>query len=903
MKKALIIILLALPIIAHAQVSIYDIQYTTNAGDGTYPSPYEGQTVETGGIVTAVNFSGGRYFISSSAGGAWNGIYIYDNTYSPSIGDSIVITGQVYEYKGLTELKSLTSFETISSFNPLPQPAPINTSQVTDEAYEGVFVEINNCSVSSVYDAYGNWSINDGSGESVVRDGIFNLQNIGFPLINGYEFLSVKGIVTDYYGPSIQIRQIDDIQSQDNAMVLSSEDMDNFSDQEFLYPIKLSILNQTENISSYSLVIQYDSSVLQYNGFDKTATLSETGTVTDESTTGNIVINYSGSTVCNGVDTVINLKFSPITEGNANLQFNTSIVNGNDINYYSVGTIENFAGECDIPIGDTLTVVQRPLFNIPSIVTPGQDLDIICFAPETTTGWSAQLVFNDESINLNITQSNYDSELESWTLTTTIPELEFYELFDLRVTADGGLLDDVSKCVKVIDAFKDDYYFVHITDSHMPTHFFYEDQEGITDTSELNDMYEVIKDINLIQPEFVLFTGDIINEGELEDFECRRNHTRSIELLKRFEVPVYIVSGNHDLGGWDATPPPAGTARKEWWRFFGWRQREIPPTNTEYLTQDYSFDYGNEHYVGLEAYENDGSYDNYMFDVYGATSFIPSQISWLENDLSEAGSKTKVLFYHYDYKDQINLTNLGVDMALYGHIHRDEGSTSSYPYNLATDNICDGTRAYRIIQVNNGDLQPQNTTYTHSASENLYVQYNMNHDGSLDSISATVKNSHYQQFANGMVKFKMPFSDYGYTVTNGVLEQAITEDTYVTCYVRVNIPSNNQVTVSIKKNYWDVTNIDDVKQSSLKQNYPNPFDDKTNIPFVLNKDSYVNISIYDSSGRKVKVVINEQRYPGEYLVSWDGTNSSGSKVENGIYFYKLSINNKIVDYKQMIYIK
>lgn len=901
MKKLVFIFLILIPRILYSQVSIHDIQYTTNAGtNSTYPSPYEGQVVNTGGIVTATGFSGGRYFISSSAGGAWSGIYIYDNTNSPSVGDSIVITGQVYEYNGLTELKSLTAFEIISSSNPLPPPAQISTAQVTEEAYEGVFVEINNCTVTSLYDAYGNWAVNDGSGECTLRDGIFNLQDAGFPLFNGYPFLSIKGIITDYYGSSLQVRGLDDIQSEAGAFILSSPVKEVFSDQQFSYPIKLSILNQTENITSYSLNIQYDPSVLQYNGFDQTGTISETGTVIDQPTTGNIVLNYSGTTQCNGIDTAISLKFLPLNKGNANLQFNTSTINGSDITYYSAGVIENFVGDCDLPIGDTLTVVQRPLFNIPSIVTPGDDLKIQCFAPESTTGWDAQLIFNGHNVDLNISQAAYDQNLEKWTLTATIPDVDFYELFDLRVTADGGLLDDVSKCVKVIDSFKDDYYFVHITDAHLPTHYFYEDQEGITDTSELNDMYEVIKDINLIQPEFVLFTGDIINEGELEDFECRRNHTRSIELLKRFQVPVYIVPGNHDLGGWDLTPPPQGTARREWWRFFGWRQKEIPPVETAYQSHDYSFNYGNVHFTGLEAYDN---YDNYMYDVYGSTSFTSSQLAWLTNDLAAAGNKTKVLFYHYDFKNELNLTNLGVDMALWGHIHRDDGSINSYPYNLATDNICDGARAYRVIRANNGDLQPQNTIYTHSGSENLYIEYHMVNDGSLDSLSATIYNNHNQSFNNGIVRFKMPVSDYGYTVTNGKLEQVVAEQSYVICYVRATIPSNNQIRVSIKRNMSEVTGVMHMKQGILEQNYPNPFAESTQIHFNVTERGKVSIVIYDASGRKVKTLVSNEKLPGSYAVYWDGTNTAGSKVENGVYFYKLTVNNRIINSRQMIFMR
>ena len=63
-----------------------------------------------GGIVTAINYLGGRYYISSSTGGAWNGLFVYDNNYSPNIGDSILISGTIDEYNGYTEIKDLSSF-------------------------------------------------------------------------------------------------------------------------------------------------------------------------------------------------------------------------------------------------------------------------------------------------------------------------------------------------------------------------------------------------------------------------------------------------------------------------------------------------------------------------------------------------------------------------------------------------------------------------------------------------------------------------------------------------------------------------------------------------------------------------------------------------------------------------
>jgi len=886
--------------LAVAQTSIYDIQYTTIAGtNNTYPSLKINETVTTGGIVTATSFTDGRYFISSSKGGAWNGVFVYDKSNVPSIGDSILITGKVIEYNGYTEISTLTSFSVINSNNALPPATKITTTQVKSEAYEGVLAEVNNCTATTTFDNYGNWSVNDGSGACEIRPGIYNLKNDNFPLVVNYPFNSITGVVGIHYGSiSLNPRSGNDIVPNTNSIVLSFDNKTLYNNDEFKLPIKISVFNESITVTSYSMKLQYNPAIFEYRGFNLTGTLSETGTITDISTIGNIVLNYNGNIPLSSTDILVNLKLKPLASGNANILFNHPTINGTEINLLSAGSV--LCQICSTPIGDTVTVVQRPLLNIPSIVTPGEQLNITCFAEPTTTDWNAELIYEGKTVPLSITQSNYNSDLQHWTLTTTIPNVDLYELYDLRVTASGGILDDVINAVRVIDGYKDSYYFVHLTDTHLPTHLFYEDTGSSTDESELNDLYEVIKDINLIRPEFVLLTGDLINEGELEDFECRRNHTRAIEMLKKFEVPVYLVPGNHDLGGWTATPPPQGTSRKEWWRFFGWRQPQIPPTRAEFYTHDYSFDYGNIHFTGLEAYDN---YDSYMYDVYGAESFIPSQITWLQNDLAAAGSKKKVLFYHYDFKSELDLNALGVDMALWGHIHSDDGNINLVPYNLATAAVCDGKRAFRVIRVNNGTLQPQSTTRTHSNGDMLTINFNTANNGTLDFVSATINNNYSQTFNNGLVKFIMPLSQYGYSVTNGMLEQVLVSETTAICYVRINITPLNTFTTSITK-LNNPTEIDDIKSNNPKIGvYPNPFNNEVKIDFNLSKEQNINISIYNINGQLIKTVLNKKVLQGKYTVKWDGTNNSDQRMEYGIYLYRFLVNETLVESGQIVFSK
>ncbi|MCB0261395.1 MAG: T9SS type A sorting domain-containing protein [Calditrichaeota bacterium] len=55
----------------------------------------------------------------------------------------------------------------------------------------------------------------------------------------------------------------------------------------------------------------------------------------------------------------------------------------------------------------------------------------------------------------------------------------------------------------------------------------------------------------------------------------------------------------------------------------------------------------------------------------------------------------------------------------------------------------------------------------------------------------------------------------------------------------------------------------------LYQNYPNPFNPKTTIEYKLSKNSVVNLSIYDLTGRKVVTLISETQPAGYYAVEWD----------------------------------
>ena len=78
----------------------------------------------------------------------------------------------------------------------------------------------------------------------------------------------------------------------------------------------------------------------------------------------------------------------------------------------------------------------------------------------------------------------------------------------------------------------------------------------------------------------------------------------------------------------------------------------------------------------------------------------------------------------------------------------------------------------------------------------------------------------------------------------------------------------------------------------LAQNFPNPFNPETWIPYQLSKATEVKISIYDVSGHLVRSLDLGWQPVGSYMTPssaayWDGKNAVGERVASGIYFYTL----------------
>ncbi len=76
----------------------------------------------------------------------------------------------------------------------------------------------------------------------------------------------------------------------------------------------------------------------------------------------------------------------------------------------------------------------------------------------------------------------------------------------------------------------------------------------------------------------------------------------------------------------------------------------------------------------------------------------------------------------------------------------------------------------------------------------------------------------------------------------------------------------------------------------LLQNYPNPFNPLTIIEYEISVRGYVELKIFDTLGREIITLVNQEQVSGKYRVSWNGKDKNNVQVSSGVYFY--TIQNK-----------
>jgi len=94
---------------------------------------------------------------------------------------------------------------------------------------------------------------------------------------------------------------------------------------------------------------------------------------------------------------------------------------------------------------------------------------------------------------------------------------------------------------------------------------------------------------------------------------------------------------------------------------------------------------------------------------------------------------------------------------------------------------------------------------------------------------------------------------------------------------------------------------------ALLQNFPNPFNPETWIPYQLAQGGDVVIRIYNQKGRMIRALYLGKQSAGVYVTKekaafWDGRDNTSERVASGVYYYTLQAGD-FSDTRKMLIVK
>jgi len=86
----------------------------------------------------------------------------------------------------------------------------------------------------------------------------------------------------------------------------------------------------------------------------------------------------------------------------------------------------------------------------------------------------------------------------------------------------------------------------------------------------------------------------------------------------------------------------------------------------------------------------------------------------------------------------------------------------------------------------------------------------------------------------------------------------------------------------------------------LRTTHPNPFNPRTSIGFTVEQAQQVTLAVYDMTGRRVVVLVDEVVGAGDHHVDWNGADEQGRTVGSGAYLVRLESLEVVESQKIML---
>jgi len=452
--------------------------------------------------------------------------------------------------------------------------------------------------------------------------------------------------------------------------------------------------------------------------------------------------------------------------------------------------------------------IVYPLFSTPVIVRKGGNFTAMVNFDGEPEQWECKIStaydIVCENFSLVVMGEEYNSTSGAWDLYLSVPYAVDEDLYNITIIAysDGNRYEaEEPRAVSVVEEYKDNFSFVHLTDFHIG------DPRGMTvDISKTigwKAARKSVEEINLLSPDFVIITGDLVF-GQLYPFEYSVEYRKCYKILQQFDVPTFICPGNHD--GYIQT---GQDGLKLWEKFIG--------------PLYYSFNYGDYHFTSINSYDwpaRDRWAISYAPLQWGG-HIQEEQMKWIEKDLEQsANAKARFIMLHHnplwDTKNDSLLKNgnytgreellrliekYNVSAVFDGHVHYDNVTVKGGTLYITTTTVSSSLSAedaywgYRLIKVDDGKV----VSYNYREPKYSIPLYRLNHtystnDGSASTVTAEIEND-LEMKVEATLHFYVPSGNY--EVDNGEIISEREANGIERVDVSISVPSTSSVEVVI----------------------------------------------------------------------------------------------------------
>jgi len=390
------------------------------------------------------------------------------------------------------------------------------------------------------------------------------------------------------------------------------------------------------------------------------------------------------------------------------------------------------------------------------------------------------------------------------------------ELYDLIVYAGGETYVSRSS-VKVVKSFSPAHTFIHFSDPHTSRNWVGTPQDGYAKELELLDRF--IEVANIIGPDFVIVTGDLIHDytrldadadgwgGTLikgydqlptveEKFRNYFEGAKGFRGVQAIEAPVFSIPGNHDFYGMPADDYLSKA--KQWNSLCGQRVYGVSYAGTRLLFAD--------DYLG-----------DPVTDVPDAAPMSGLQGNVLESFLDREGpGLLRIMAQHrHNRFDTTFLDKHRVKLVLNGHNHSPKVDTlgTTPTLSMRTGVVCRSGETkrwekvlglFRIFRVDGAEVshsQPLRfcvdpTVPYDDIKLNLTRTFTSDNTGHSTANTATIINRLPVDLPDCHVRFVLKKGNYA--VQNGTVRQVVDTDRLTIIDVRVPVKADDRQVVTVQ---------------------------------------------------------------------------------------------------------